>query len=178
MGLQTVYKRDYLDLYLTSDEELGILDTSYIEDYYGTDGQLTLYCEGTGGEFEIVMAESEGGGEAEHDYFTGTVSMWSMPASTYQVRGQVRDVQGNYTVLNSYYQMTGQNIQELKFKILAMLAAIRTTSIEAVAFVASLEAELFRHEVDPVVSKSSLESDMFDTELEPVAFKTTLEATP
>ncbi len=100
-------KLTWLDLFIDSDEEMGVLDTFYLEDYYGVDGHLTLFHQATQQEFDIVMAEVAGGGPYPHDHFEGTRDATVMPLGTYEIRGRARDVIGNYTVLTDFQNPIG-----------------------------------------------------------------------
>jgi len=113
-------KKTWLDLVIDSDEELGVLDTLYLEDYYGIDGHLTLYLQGGGQEFDIVMSEVAGGGPFDHDHFEGTRDATVMPLGTYEVRGRVRDVAGNYTILTAFQNpIGGERVLNLLFDLTA-----------------------------------------------------------
>lgn len=102
-----LYKRNYIDLVIDSDEELGILDTTYLEDYTGIDGQLTLYHVSSDWAYDILMAEVAGGGPYDHDHFEGSRSASAMPLGAYEIRGRVRDIAGNYTILSAFQTPLG-----------------------------------------------------------------------
>jgi hypothetical protein len=136
-----VLKKTWLDLYIQSDEELGILDTSYVEDYYGVDGQLTLHHVSTGQEFDILMSEIPGGGPAPHDYFKGTISVANMPLGLYEIRGRVRDVLGHYTILTSFSSpMGGERVIDLSFILTESLCVTISASVSALSASARGEA--------------------------------------
>ncbi|NOZ68024.1 MAG: hypothetical protein GXP46_01945 [Deferribacteres bacterium] len=118
-------KKTYLDLVIDSDEELGILDSSYIEDYYGIDGQLTLHHQDTAQEFDIVMAPVDGGGPYPNDHFEGTRDATVMPLGIYEVRGRVRDTVGNYTILTAFQNPNGnERVLELLFSLVESLGVV------------------------------------------------------
>jgi len=118
-------KKTWLDLIIDSDEELGVLDTGYLEDYYGVDGHLTLVHVDTAAEFDIVMAEVAGGGPFAHDHFEGTRDATVMPLGIYEIRGQVRDTLGHYTIINSIETPSGgERVLALTFDIVTYLGVI------------------------------------------------------
>lgn len=111
-------KADNLEVVIDSDEELGVLDTGFIEDYYGVDGYLTLYHVGTAQEFSVVMANVAGGGPYPNDHFEGTRDATAMPLGAYEVRGRVRDVVGNYTILSAFQNPNGnEGVQAITFSL-------------------------------------------------------------
>ncbi len=85
---------------LESNEALGILDTDYIEDYYGTDGQLTLVNTETLTEYPVLMSPSVDA--VSGDILIGYHSLNSLGNGEYVLKGRVRDVLGNYTILTDY----------------------------------------------------------------------------
>jgi hypothetical protein len=96
-------RRNFTDLWftITSNEILGILDSSYLEDYFGTDGQLTLFNTITLQRTPIIMNEvlEETPGIA-HDVFTGVLDLTTLLNGAYKLEGRVRDIEGNYTILS------------------------------------------------------------------------------
>jgi hypothetical protein len=87
---------------LTSDEPLGLLDSSFIEDDTGLDGYLTLYHVGSAQRWQMPMValplETPG---TVNDVFTGSLPLSGLPNGTFQLRGRVRDLAGNYSTLGS-----------------------------------------------------------------------------
>lgn len=86
---------------LESNEALGILDTDYIEDYYGSDGQLTLFNTQTLAEYPVLMNPTIDA--ISGDILTGYILLSSITDGEYTLKGRVRDVLGNYTILTDYY---------------------------------------------------------------------------
>lgn len=94
---------------LTSDEPLGVLDTDYLEDYYGNDGFITLYNPTTLGEFQLAMlAVPDITPNVPNDVFQGVYSPLSdLVDGTYELRFRCRDLYGNYTISNSVQSPVG-----------------------------------------------------------------------
>lgn len=111
-------KKTFLDVIIDSDEELGLLDTAYIEDFYGVDGYLTLTHVDSGDEFSIVMANVEGGGPFPNDHFEGTRDATVMLLGLYEIRGRVVDLVGNYTILSAFQNpIGGEDVQSILFNL-------------------------------------------------------------
>jgi len=111
-------KKTYLDLSIDSNEELGILDSSFLEDFYGVDGQLTLYHQDTAQEFDILMLPVVGGGPYPNDHFEGTRDATVMPLGIYEIRGRCRDTIGNYTIMTAFQNPDGgEQVTELLFSL-------------------------------------------------------------
>lgn len=104
------YRHHYTTLWLniSSNEQLGVLDTGYIEDYNGVDGHITLFNVGTSIAYDVVMVEvpAETPG-IPNDYLRGGIALAGLPDGLYQVRCRVRDVVGNYTIIGSVSSPNG-----------------------------------------------------------------------
>lgn len=98
-----IVERQGLDLvlHLASNEALGVLDTGYLEDYYGTDSQLTLYHLATGVAYPVAMVETAETPSVPHDQFEGSYPFELLPDGDYEIYGRLRDVAGNYVVLGT-----------------------------------------------------------------------------
>jgi len=119
--MPTIYRGGMTTLWLTlqSNEQLGILDTDYIEDYYGNDGQVSLYHINTDTHYPVVMvaqpAQTPG---VDNDVFTGSYLFSLLPDGDYEIRGRVRDVVGNYTILSAFQTPAGgEGVQALGLTI-------------------------------------------------------------
>jgi hypothetical protein len=114
------YRSQYTELWITlsSDEVLGVLDSSYIEDYFGVDGQITLRHE-NGTPYTVLMNElSSETPNIPHDVFTGLADLDSIPDGNYYIEGRVRDVIGNYTILHAVENPLGsERVLNLQFKV-------------------------------------------------------------
>jgi hypothetical protein len=88
---------------LTSDEPLGVIETDYLEDYYGNDGFITLRHVDTAADFQMAMVPvPEETPTIPNDIFQGVYSPLSdLPDGYYELRFRCRDVVGNYTISNS-----------------------------------------------------------------------------
>lgn len=106
MALATFFRLNFTELWikLTSNEALGVLDSNYIEDYNGVDGQLTLRNKDTNTTYSLLMSsvplETP---SVDDDVFIGSYPLSSLPNGDYEILGRVRDIAGNYTILTSYY---------------------------------------------------------------------------
>lgn len=118
--MPTFYRGLFTELWITlrSDEVLGVLDSDYLEDYFGTDGQVTLRYE-DGSFYTVLMNEvpEETPGIA-HDVFTGPIDLNTIPDGIYTIQGRVRDVVDNYTILNEVENPFGnERIINLSFTV-------------------------------------------------------------
>ncbi len=96
-------RRNFTELWIKiqSNEVLGILDSDYIEDYYGIDGQLTLYRIDTEERTPVMMNEvTDETVSIPHDVFTGFIDLTTTPNGEYRLEGRIRDLLGNYRVLS------------------------------------------------------------------------------
>ena len=119
--MATIYHGGMTTLWLTlqSNEALGILDTDYIEDYFGADGQISLYHIGTDTHYPVVMvaqpAQTPG---IDNDVFKGSYLFSLLPDGDYEIRGRVRDVVGNYSILSAFQAPSGgEGVQALALTI-------------------------------------------------------------
>jgi hypothetical protein len=105
---------------LSSNEQLGVLDSDYIEDYYEVDGQVSFYNVDTGTRVPILMNEltPDPTPSVAHDVFTGYITLSSIPNGVYQVQGRVRDILGNYTILSAVdTPLGGERLITLQFEV-------------------------------------------------------------
>lgn len=104
------YRSDHTTLFikLNSDEPLGVLDSDYIEDYNGADGQLTIVNMRTMAQTAVIMVplplETPG---IPNDVFEGQILLSTLTDDDYEIRGRVRDLVGNYTILTSFANPSG-----------------------------------------------------------------------
>ena len=100
------HRQNFTELWVTlqSNEVLGMLDSDYVEDYYGTDGQVTLYDTARDVRTPIPMTEVTGSEDPTptipHDVFTGYIDLTTLSDGAYRIEGRVRDVVGYYTILS------------------------------------------------------------------------------
>lgn len=118
-----IFNRDtYTSLWLTlrSDEPLGLLDSSYLEDETGLRGYLTIR-HSSGQSWQMPMSElPTETPNIPHDVFTGSLPLSSLPNGDFQIRGRVRDLTGNHTILSSVANPIGdERLVVLEFLIAA-----------------------------------------------------------
>ena len=118
--MPTFYRNAFSELWITlsSNEVLGVLDSDYIEDYFGVDGQITVRHE-SGTPYTVLMnAVPEDTPSIPNDVFTGFLDLPSVPDGLYTIQGRVRDVIGNYTILNEVETpFGGENVMTITFII-------------------------------------------------------------
>lgn len=97
------YRGSYSQAVITvqSNEVLGDLDTSFVEDYYGNDGQLSFYSlsAGTRSPFLVNWIDDT------RTAFRGWLPLSIINDGVYELQGRVRDVVGNYTILSDYFDI-------------------------------------------------------------------------
>lgn len=155
--MPTIYRGGMTTLWLTlqSNEQLGILDTDFVEDYFGNDGQVSLYHISTETHYPVVMvAQPDQTLGIDNDVFMGSYLFSVLPDGDYEIRGRVRDVVGNYTILSAFQNpVGGEGLQALGLTIASGFGTIYVvetgpllirTGIEAVAHLGlpSIETEL------------------------------------
>jgi hypothetical protein len=117
------YRDQFAEINLTirSDEPLGILDADYLENETGIDGYLTLIHVSSSQCWEIPMVTQPlETPSVPHDVFTGFQSTATLPNGVFEIRGRVRDIAGNYTILSSISNPNGnERIMPLRFEIRA-----------------------------------------------------------
>lgn len=114
------YRGQFSQLWLTlrSDEVLGMLDTDYIEDFNGVDGQISVLMPDNT-RMPVLMSEVlSDTPDVPHDSFTGAIELADVPNGHYQVQGRVRDLTGNYTVIGTVANPIGnERVIALEFDI-------------------------------------------------------------
>lgn len=121
--MTTIYRGQFSTLWITlqANETLGLLDSGYLEDYYGNDGQVSLYHLETDTHYPILMTEQA----AEtplipHDVFRGQASLAGLPNGDFEVRGRCRDTSGNYSILGAVQSpIGGEQVLTLAFEVKA-----------------------------------------------------------
>lgn len=118
--MSTFYRGQFTELWITlsSNEVLGVLDSDYIEDYFGADGQITLRHENDSFYTVLMNEVPEDTPGVAHDVFTGPLDLSTVPDGVYTIQGRVRDVIGNYTILNEVENPFGdERIINLTFTV-------------------------------------------------------------
>lgn len=120
-----------LTLTLSSSKELGVLDNDYIEDYYGTNGQISLYHYDTKQRYYVMMNEVfTETPEIPHDVFRGFLPMSFLPDGVYRIEGRVRSNSGFYTILSEVANPFGnERIIPLDFNIYSGVIVTTETSV-------------------------------------------------
>ena len=97
-------RSNFTDMLLTikSSEELGILDTAFVEDFDGVDGFMTLkrLSDDLRISYVAVAVPSETPA-IDNDVFRITVPMATTINGFYELEGRVRDLVGNHTIFGS-----------------------------------------------------------------------------
>jgi hypothetical protein len=136
-----VFNREsFTQLWITirSNESLAILNSGYVEDYFGVDGQLTLHNMTDGTRISFVMNEDiDETPSIPHDVFSGFLDLTTLDNGLYRIEGRVRDGLGNYRILSDFQSPNGTEDVTL-FEL-----QISPTSI--VVFV-SKDAQIFQKE--------------------------------
>ena len=122
-------------LWIKSNEALGVLDTGYIEDYFGTDGYITLkkISDGTRVSYPVIALPDETPG-IDNDMFQVTIALSSLENTTYEVEGRVRDIIGNYTIFGAVdTPIGGEDITTLTMQIVEGYATSYVYEIGSIA---------------------------------------------
>lgn len=104
--MQTFFKQNYSQMWVTlrSDETLGLLDSDYVEDFHGVDGQVSLWNTVTDERIPVLMNVVTGVDDPTpsipFDVFTGVVDILDLPLGIYHIQGRVRDAFSHYTILS------------------------------------------------------------------------------
>lgn len=119
---------------LTSNEELGVLDTAYIEDFFGTDGQVSLFHQNSSQRFDVLMTTvpDDTPGVA-NDVLLGFYPLNLLPDGNYEIQGFVRDTAGNYTVLSLTFTLINKTVGVAKARAFVRTETIAVPSIRTKA---------------------------------------------
>src|ERR1051326_2024791 len=111
--MQLFLRQGYQEIWfrIQSNEVLGILDSDYVEDYYGVDGQLTLYNPSTDSRTAILVNEVPSiTPSIPHDVFEGYLDLTTLNDGVYRLEGRVKDVLDHYTVLSEVQSSFGTEL--------------------------------------------------------------------
>jgi hypothetical protein len=103
-------RQNFTQLWITieADEPLALLSTAYLQDYFGTEGQLTLRNMSDDSRIAVLMSEKTSATPSiPHDVFEGYVDLTSLPNGLYRVEGRVRDSLGHYKILSEIQSPLG-----------------------------------------------------------------------
>ena len=119
--MSTVYRGAFATLWITlqANEQLGVLDSAYLEDYYGNNGQVSLYHVASDTCYPLVMIElTQETPDIPHDVFIGQTSLAGLPDGAFEVRARVRDVVGNYSIISAVQTpIGGERLVAMGFSI-------------------------------------------------------------
>ncbi len=139
-------------LTIKSSEELGILDSAYVEDYDGLDGYMTLkrLSDSQRVSFPAVAVVGETPA-IPNDVWRITVPLASVVNGFYELEGRVRDLTGNHTIFGSVATpIGGEGITTLTLEIVdgfAVQYTYQTASVSVRPTLDIVEAErTFVHE--------------------------------
>jgi hypothetical protein len=118
---------------IRSNEQLGILDTAFIEDYNGVDGAVTLVRLSDDYAYSVPMSAVPGQTpETPDDYFRGSIALNTLPDGIYEVRGRVKDLAGNYSVMGSVASPLGtERIFDMQIRIISGSGSKRVVDVGA-----------------------------------------------
>lgn len=109
------FRSNYSQFWLTlqSNEALGLLDTDFIEDYFGVDGQVTIHHLTAGARWPMMMSMDA------PNTFIGVLPVENLPNGKYKVEGRVRDTLNNYSILSAFQNPQGfERVLQLNFEII------------------------------------------------------------
>lgn len=119
--MSIVYRGLFSTLWITlqASEELGLVAGDYLQDYFGNSGQVSIYHLDTDTYYPLVMIEvPEDTPQIPHDVFVGQTSLAGLPNGAFEIRGRVRDVAGNYSILSAVLSpFGGEQVVALGFSI-------------------------------------------------------------
>ena len=119
--MSTVYRGSFSTLWITlqSDETLGVLDSDYLEDYFGNDGQISLYHIDTDTYFPIVMIEQPLlTPTIPFDVFRGQIALAGLPNGSFEIRGRCKDELNHYTIIGAVQTpLGGEDLVTLPLQI-------------------------------------------------------------
>ena len=108
--MSIIYRSEFSTLWITlqSNEQLGLLDSDYLEDFFGTQGHITLHHIEGDTDYPVFMIEQVWQTPTiPHDVFKGQTALSNLPDGNYEIRARCRDVGGNYTILSSVQNPVG-----------------------------------------------------------------------
>ncbi|MCK5643218.1 MAG: hypothetical protein KAJ19_20585 [Gammaproteobacteria bacterium] len=128
-------------LTIKSSEELGILDSDYVEDYDGVDGFMTLkrLSDSQRVSYPTVAVPDETPG-IPNDVWRITVPLASIDNGFYELEGRVRDIAGNYTIFGAVANpIGGEDITTLTLEVIDGFAVQYTYQTSSVTVRPTLE---------------------------------------
>lgn len=144
-------------LTIKSNEELGILDSDYVEDYFGVDGFMTVrrLSDDFRDSIPMIPVPEETPG-INNDVFRGTFDISSMPNGFYELEGRVRDIMGNYTIFGAVQNpIGGENVTTLTLQIVDGFAARYVYNLPAVTVRPSVSVDTVGRETGAMLDARS-----------------------
>jgi hypothetical protein len=143
--MSTFVRGFFTELWITlrSDETLGILDSDYLEDYFGVDGQISLLHD-SNVRYTVAMNEvAEETTNIPHDVFTGFLELDSIPNGHYIVQARVRDIANSYTILGAVENPLGtERVINLEFDVVDGPPSNVTVEIGPLSIMGMLSMEM------------------------------------
>lgn len=133
----------FSDMLLTikSSEELGVLDSAYVEDYDGVDGYMTLkrLSDSLRVSYPAIAVPDETP-QIPNDVWRITIPLSSIDNGFYELEGRVRDLVGNYTIFGAVANpIGGERTTTLTLEVVDGFAVQYTYQTESVSVRAILE---------------------------------------
>lgn len=149
--MSNFYRGNYTNVIIVvrSNEELAILDSDYIEDYNGVDGQVSLYHIATDSRYPVpVVGIPSMTPTVPNDYFRGTYPLASLPNGDYQLQFRVRDIGGNYVISGAVSAPIGtESISTLTMTILPGTGMIYVVDVGPLLLRGSYNVDARREEL-------------------------------
>jgi hypothetical protein len=102
----------HLLIRLESSVAIGVLDVTYVQDYFGANGQLTIQHLDSGQRFVVPMVV------AGDDKLQGTILFADIPNGDYQIQGRIRNTSDEYFILTVVQTpLGGEEIIESEFEV-------------------------------------------------------------
>jgi hypothetical protein len=183
--VQLFLRQNFSQLWITlsSNETLGLLDSDYLQDYFGVDGQITLYNTNTGIRYPVLMNElTSDTPDIPHDVFSGVVELDDISNGLYRIEGRVKDIVDHYTVLSEVETPIGdENIIELEIQVNDTDVIIYFDSVITIKYGVNLVTQIIGNiSADAVISSPVFEGNILQPSktnmVTGVSFKVSMES--
>lgn len=128
-------------LTIKSSEELGVLDSGYVEDYDGVDGYMTLkrLSDSLRVSYPAVAVPDETP-QIPNDVWRISIPLASIDNGFYELEGRVRDIVGNHTIFGAVANPIGdERVTTLTLEVVDGFAVQYTYETESVSIRPTLE---------------------------------------
>lgn len=116
------YRSEFNEVVFTlkSNEQLGLLNTSYIQDFYGNDGFVSIQNKSTKIIYQIEVKEvTAATPNTPNDAFRGVAPLSLFPNGNYRILCRLKDLLGNYSIIGEVSSPFGnETIYNIEFDIL------------------------------------------------------------